>query len=185
MVEALPLNLDRVGVLFEHRNFYFTMIPATPETMYLTTESVFRGWVTQERLGYYSLASMKWDPSQHIEQPIGLQEEWESLPRTRIGEAGVAAVGDTMGWWALHSHTVMAVRTAIAFCARDVETKRKDAAQAGKAMSDETFRVMLALEFHKVVDAVYGTLRVKEEEKKQKMVRDVADAMQRFTTLCD
>jgi hypothetical protein len=32
---------------------------------------------------------------------------------------------------------------------------------------------------------VYGTLRVKEQEAEEKLIKDVADSMERFTTLLD
>jgi hypothetical protein len=100
MAQALPLKPDRVGVLFEHSDYYFTLIPADPESIHLTAEGVFRGWLTQEHLALFSLASMKWDPSKfkHVERPVGLLEEWESLHKLRIGDDCLAAVGDTTGW---------------------------------------------------------------------------------------
>jgi hypothetical protein len=187
MSKIPPLKLDRVGILFEQDDHYFTLIPATPETMYMTTEGVFHGWLTRERLTYFSLASMKWDPSvaKRIEHPIGLLEEWESLSKIRIGDDCLAAVGDTTNWWAAHSETVMAVRAGIAFRARQIQVQRQNAIKVGNTMSDLVFRALLAKEFSRVVDAVYGTLRVKEQEAEEKLIKDVADSMERFTTLLD
>jgi hypothetical protein len=172
------LEFDRLGVIFEYRGFYFTITPALSGNTLNANEGVYRGWVTKDHLDVYSLCTCKWDTSPG--KLIGLLSEWESVPKIRFGENCIAATGSTSGWWHVHSQVVMSLRTAIAVSARNLEQMRQ---HTKIVMPDQMFRAMLAKEFSRVVDAVYGILRVKGEKKKEALRRQAESAMNEFTTL--
>jgi Skp family chaperone for outer membrane proteins len=85
----------------------------------------------------------------------------------------------------MHSNTVTTVRTGIASRAKHIQVQRQEAMKAGKRISDPTLRALLEKEFGKVVDAVYGTLRIKEQEAEKKLVESLSDDIKSFTTLLD
>jgi hypothetical protein len=178
IMDNAHLGFDRLGVIFEYCGLYFTIIPASSSNIPNANEGVFRGWVTKEHLDMYSLCTCKWDPSPG--KVIGLLSEWESIPKMRFGESCIAAIGSTEGWWHVHSQVVMKLRTAIAVRARKLEQMRQN---AKKVMPDQMFRAVLAKEFSRVVDAVYGTLRVKGEEKTETLRKETESAMNDLTML--
>jgi hypothetical protein len=153
-------NHDCTGILFEYRDYYFTIMLAPPDIN--AKESVYRGWLEKKHIGIHLLC------------------EWESIPKYRIGENCIVATGSMEGWWHIHSKTVMSLRTGITGKVRAVEKARQE---AKNKVTDERFMAALNQEFGKVVDTVYAALRVTEGKKRAKLEASAETAMREFTLL--
>ena len=143
LTDYATINYDRVGILFEYRSYYYTILEPIQGKNAAFKEGIHRGWLHESHLG------------------IQLVCEWESIPKMRVGQDGIGATGSTQGWWLVHSRIIMSLRNLIVGIAKNLEKSRR---LVPKAPTEGQFTRALDQQFARVVDAHYGTLRIQEKQ---------------------
>jgi hypothetical protein len=138
------IDFDRNGILYEYGDVFFTVLEALTEDKMGATKKTLRcGWLTNELLGPY------------------LQQEWQSLPKIRIGAKGSAAYGLEDSRWHVHSMTIQSLREAIAGEAQEIDSKRST---SQLRLSEGLFTKTLEFNFGRIVETYYRSMRIREEQ---------------------
>jgi hypothetical protein len=138
------IDFDRNGILYEHGDVFFTVLEALPEDEMGATKKTIRcGWLTNELLGPY------------------LQQEWQSLPKIRIGAKGSAAYDLDESRWHVHSMAIQRLREAIAGEAQEINSKRST---SHPRLSEDLYTKTLEFSFGRIVETYYRSIRIREEQ---------------------
>lgn len=138
------VDFNKIGILYELLGHYYTVY----ETVHSQSgqRTLRRAWIAQRLVGAY------------------LKHEWLALPKDKVGKHGQGAPSSD-GWWSAHSAVIQRLRLACLIKAKEVEANVwKQQEMTGQEMDTRQYVNVLEAQFMRVVDALYGTMKVQEME---------------------
>lgn len=127
------VNFDRLGILYEYFEFYFTICEVTePKTGEV---KLIHAWMPRHNLGPY------------------IKREWASLPKVKVGAYG-AGVASSEGWWKVHGMEMQNLRSACLAKVQDLEIAEYN--WTGKKISFDGRRYAIQLMLTQLVDKYCG-----------------------------
>jgi hypothetical protein len=166
-IDQRTLNFDRIGILYEHGSLYYVVFDIHSS----------RRTATQQRpQGVFILKAT-------VNLP--LIQEWNAVPKWRVGSDGIGAttLADGWGWWHVHSDHVMAMRHMCTTVAVQLEARRQAATEAmakGKVMDVEEverqFLQALGKRFRICVDRYFESV----DELEKARIGEVKSAWEEF-----